>query len=64
MPVSVICYLPSLFVGGCDVSCFLNFAFSFCRKEEATLERERKEREARRTAEMKMAAENQKVCDT
>lgn len=31
------------------------------RKEEATLERERKEREARRIAGMVMAAENQKV---
>lgn len=36
-------------------------ACSVRRKEEETLERERKEREARRTASMVMAAENQKV---
>lgn len=34
---------------------------SIYRKEEETLERERKEREARRIAGMRMAAENQKV---
>lgn len=36
-------------------------AYRTFRKEEATLERERKEREARRIAGMVMAAENQKV---